>query len=63
MLIHNRVHSVRLSRKVNNHIITALNLYQSVQVAAMYKQKANKVQSISSFKSNERVPESDSSWW
>ena len=28
----------------------------------MYKQKANKVQSVSSFKSNKKVPESDFSW-
>ena len=28
----------------------------------MYKQKTNKVQPVGSFKSNERAPESDSSW-
>ena len=59
---HNRVHSVRLSKKVNNHTITALNPYQPVQVAAMYKQKANKVQPVGSFKNDERAPESDSNW-
>ena len=60
---HNRVYSIRLSKKMNHHTITALNLYQSVQVAAMYKQKADKIQPISSFESNERAPESDSGWW
>ena len=57
---HNKMHSIKLSRKVNNHIIAMLNLYQPVQVAAMYKQRANKIQSMSSFKSNERALESDS---
>ena len=61
VLTHYRVYSIRLSRKVDNHIITALNLYQFVQVAVMYKQKANKIQPMSLFKSNERAPESDSS--
>ena len=28
----------------------------------MYKQKANKIQPVNSFKSNERAPESDSDW-
>ena len=31
-------------------------------MAAMYKQKANKVQSMSLFKSDEKAPESDSNW-
>ena len=56
---HYRVHSVKLSKKMNNYIITALNLYQFVQVAAMYKQKTNKIQLINSFKSNEKAPKSD----
>ena len=60
---HNEVHFIRLSRKVNNHTITVLNPYWSVQVAAMYKQKTNKIWSVSSFKSNERAPESDFNWW
>ena len=34
---HNKVHSVRFSKKMNYYIITALNLYQSVQMTAMYK--------------------------
>ena len=59
---HYRVHFIRLSKKVNNHTITALNLYQFIQMAAMYKQKANKIQPVSSFKSNKRAFESDSSW-
>ena len=59
---HNRVHSVRLLKKMNDHTITVLNPYQPVRVAAMYKRKANKIQPVSSFKSDGRAPESDSSW-
>ena len=29
----------------------------------MYKWRANKVQQMGSFKSNEKEPESDSNWW
>ena len=60
---HNKVYFIRLSKKVNHHTITTLNPYQSVQVAAMYKWKANKIQPVSSFESNERASESDSDWW
>ena len=59
---HNKVHFIKLSRKVNHYTITALNFYWLVQVAAMYKQKINKIQSVSSFKNDERAPESDSNW-
>ena len=60
MFTHNEVHSVRLSKKMNDYIITVLNLYQFVWMAAMYKQRANKVQSVSSFESDEKTSESDS---
>ena len=59
---HNEVHFIKLLKKMNHHTITILNFYQSVQMAAMYKQKINKVQSMNSFKSNERASESDSGW-
>ena len=59
---HNRVHFIKLSKKVNNHTITVLNLYQFVWMAVMYKWKVNKIQSMILFKNNKRVPESDSNW-
>ena len=59
---HYEVHSIKLSKKINNHIITVLNPYQSVWVAAMYKQKANKVQPVGSFKSDEKASENNSNW-
>ena len=31
-------------------------------MAAMYKQKINKIQSVSSFKSNKKASENDSDW-
>ena len=61
--IYNEVYSIRLLRKMNHHIIAALNFYQFVWMTAMYKWKTDKVQSVSSFKNNERAFESDSDWW
>ena len=60
---HNEVHFIKLSKKMNHYIIMTLNLYWFVQVAAMYKQKINKIWSVSSFKSDEKASESDFNWW
>ena len=59
---HNEMYFIRFLRKMNYHIITALNLYQFIQMVTIYKQKADKIQPVSSFKSNEKASESDSGW-